>query len=48
MVDYVTGLPKAEDGVAAEAFVFMICGITGHWEHSIASTAIEGAWTWSI
>ena len=30
------GLPEAEDDLATEALVFMICSITGHWKHLIA------------
>ena len=29
-VDYGTGPPEAEDYLAPEALVFMICSITGH------------------
>ena len=33
--DYCTSLPGAEDNLAPEALVFMICGITGHGKHPI-------------
>ena len=33
--DYSIDLPEAEDDLATEALVLMICGITGHWKHPI-------------
>ena len=32
-VDYGTALPVAGDNLAAEALVFMIGGVSGHWKH---------------
>ena len=34
--EYGTGLSEAEDDLATEALVFMICGITGHCMYQIA------------
>ena len=34
-VDYDTVLPEVSDNLAAEALVFMIGSITGHWKHPI-------------
>ena len=36
LVDYGTAKPEPEENMASEALVFMISGITGHWEHPVA------------